>query len=213
MSSEKMNMASVPKNGGASTCLPSTHLHLVIRFSYQWDLLLAGPCRRMSAGSWLTWALIAAQLEIWPTFFRSGTGHRCCFSCRFCLWLDSGPFYGLSFGSAFTDANVSGRVPVNLEIRMHHNTRSLKIDCFPNWKKKIWIYYRYIWYIYIWYKSRDWPSTREVITWNAQVTCRWISMATAAKNCWWPNGVSKNWGAKGGCCSVNCQCGYWIRTY
>ena len=109
-------------------------------FSYQWDLLLAGPCRRMSAGSWLTWALIAAQLEIWPTFFRSGTGHRCCFSCRFCLWLDSGPFYGLSFGSAFTDANVSGRVPVNLEIRMHHNTRSLKIDCFPNWKKKIWIY-------------------------------------------------------------------------
>ena len=140
MSSEKMNMASVPKNGGASTCLPSTHLHLVIRFSYQWDLLLAGPCRRMSAGSWLTWALIAAQLEIWPTFFRSGTGHRCCFSCRFCLWLDSGPFYGLSFGSAFTDANVSGRVPVNLEIRMHHNTRSLKIDCFPNWKNKIWIY-------------------------------------------------------------------------
>ena len=173
--------------------------------SYQWDLLLAGPCRRMSAGSWLTWALIAAQLEIWPTFFR-WTGHRCCFSCRFCLWLDSGPFYGLSFGSAFTDANVSGRVPVFF-LRSGCITilAASKLTAFPTEKRRFGYIYIYDIYIYIWYKSRDRPSTREVIeviTWNAQVTCRWISMATAAKNCWWPNGVSKNWGAKGGCCSV-----------
>ena len=170
--------------------------------SYQWDLLLAGPCRRMSAGSWLTWALIAAQLEIWPTFFR-WTGHRCCFSCRFCLWLDSGPFYGLSFGSAFTDANVSGRVPVffwDPDASQYSQPQNWLLSQLKKEDLDIYIYM-----IYIWYKSRDWPSTREVIeviTWNAQVTCRWISMATAAKNCWWPNGVSKNWGAKGGCCSV-----------
>jgi hypothetical protein len=114
--------------------------------SYQWDLLLAGPCRRMSAGSWLTWALIAAQLEIWPTFFR-WTGHRCCFSCRFCLWLDSGPFYGLSFGSAFTDANVSGRVPVFF-LRSGCITilAASKLTAFPTEKRRFG--YIYIWYIY-----------------------------------------------------------------
>ena len=116
--------------------------------SYQWDLLLAGPCRRMSAGSWLTWALIAAQLEIWPTFFR-WTGHRCCFSCRFCLWLDSGPFYGLSFGSAFTDANVSGRVPVFF-LRSGCITilAASKLTAFPTEKRRFGYIYIYMIYIY-----------------------------------------------------------------